>query len=132
MVKVAIWGSLRTATDGKAEVEADPGTFKQILDQLVVDYPGLEPQIKRGVSFALDGKIYQRGMLDFKQDIALQLDVLDYLNDPEATDRAEQLTAMDISCDAVILFAERHADLAVEKANSEKNPERRSEDFCKC
>jgi molybdopterin converting factor small subunit len=59
MVKIAIWGSLRSATDGKAEVEVNPGTFKQILDQLVVDYPGLEPQIKRGVSFALDGKIYR-------------------------------------------------------------------------
>ncbi len=59
MVKVAIWGSLRKATDGKAEVEVAPGTFKQVLDQLAADYPGLQPQIKRGVSLALDGKIYR-------------------------------------------------------------------------
>ena len=59
MVKVAIWGSLRSATDGKAEVVVEAGNFKQLLDQLVIEYPGLEPQIKRGVSFALDGKIYR-------------------------------------------------------------------------
>ena len=59
MVKVAIWGSLRSVTDGKAEVVVEAGNFKQLLDQLVIEYPGLEPQIKRGVSFALDGKIYR-------------------------------------------------------------------------
>jgi len=59
MVKVAIWGSLRSATDGKAEVVVEAGNFKQLLDQLVIEYPGLEPQIKRGVSLALDGKIYR-------------------------------------------------------------------------
>ena len=61
---------------------------------------------------ALDGQIYQKGMLDFKQQIATEIANLDYLNDPEATDKAEELKAMDISCDAVIMFAERHADLA--------------------
>lgn len=59
MVKVAIWGSLRAATDGKAEVEVEAGNFKQLLDQLALEYPGLKPQIKRGVSLALDGKIYR-------------------------------------------------------------------------
>jgi len=76
---------------------------------------------------ALDGKIYERGLLDFKQEIAKHLQSLDYLNDPEANDKAEQLTAMDISCDAVILFANRHADLAEEKAHSEKDPQRKTE-----
>jgi molybdopterin converting factor small subunit len=59
MVKVAIWGSLRSATDGKAEVEVEAGNFKQLLDQMALEYPGLKPQIKRGVSLALDGKIYR-------------------------------------------------------------------------
>jgi len=70
----------------------------------------------------LDGKIYRKGMLDFKNDIKVHLDSLDYLNDPEATDKAEELKAMDISCDAVIVFANRHADIAEEKAKTEKNP----------
>lgn len=76
---------------------------------------------------ALDGKIYQKGMLDFKQEINEQIDLLDFLNDPEATDRKEQLEGMSISCDAAIVFAERHADLAEEQATKESNPERKLE-----
>ena len=76
---------------------------------------------------ALDGKIYHKGMLDFKKEIAANLAALDYLNDPEATDKAEQWKAMDISCDAVIVFAERHADLAEELAASENDPVRVAE-----
>ena len=76
---------------------------------------------------ALDGQIYRKGMLDFKQQIADEISALDYLNDPEATDRFEELKAMDISCDAVILFAERHADLAEELAAKEHDPQRAAE-----
>jgi trans-4-hydroxy-L-proline dehydratase len=76
---------------------------------------------------ALDGAIYQKGMLDYKQDIATQRAALDYLNDPEATNRADQLQAMDIACDAVILFAERHADLAESLAAAEQDEQRRAE-----
>ncbi len=73
---------------------------------------------------ALDGQIYRRGMLDFKRQISAEIEALDYLNDPQATDRFEQLTAMDISCDAVIVFAERHAELAEQLAKKERDPQR--------
>lgn len=76
---------------------------------------------------ALDGTIYSTGMLDFKTRIADRLARLDYLHDPLASDRAEQLRAMDIACDAAIVFAERHADLAWEKAKTEKDPARKAE-----
>jgi len=76
---------------------------------------------------ALDGKIYQKGMLDFKKEIAANLASLDYLNDPDATDKSEQWQAMDISCDAVIIFAERHAELAEKLASTESNPTRAAE-----
>jgi len=59
MVKVTIWGSLRSATDGQADVEIDASNFRELLDRLVIKYPGLKPQIQRGVSLALDGKIYR-------------------------------------------------------------------------
>lgn len=75
----------------------------------------------------LDGKLYRKGMLDFKSDIKEHLDSLDYINDVEATDKAEQLKAMDIACDAVIVFAERHADLAEEMAATEKDVNRKEE-----
>jgi formate C-acetyltransferase len=76
---------------------------------------------------ALDGTIYSTGMLDFKQRIAERMSRLDYLGDSLASDRAEQLRAMDIACDAAIIFAERHADLAWEQAKSEKDSARKAE-----
>ncbi|MEI6576938.1 MAG: trans-4-hydroxy-L-proline dehydratase [Bacteroidota bacterium] len=76
---------------------------------------------------ALDGKIYKKGMLDFKRDIAAHLNSLDYLNDPDATDKAEELKAMDISCDAIILFAGRHAAMVESLAAEEKDMQRKSE-----
>jgi len=76
---------------------------------------------------ALDGKIYRKGMLDYKREITANLLALDYLNDPEATDKADEWKAMDISCDAVILFAERHASLAEELATLETDQQRKAE-----
>ncbi len=76
---------------------------------------------------ALDGKIYRKGMLDFKREIQEHLDSLDYLNDPEATDKSEELKAMDISCDAVMVFAERHAGLAECEAVKTDDPQRKKE-----
>ncbi len=76
---------------------------------------------------SLDGIIYEKGMLDFKKDIRQTLAALDYLNDQEATDKAEELKAMEIACDAAIVFAERHAALADTMAASETDPERKAE-----
>ncbi len=70
----------------------------------------------------LDDKIYSKGMLDFKAGIAEAIEALDFVNDPEAYAKREQLKAMDISCDAVIRFAERHADLAERLAAVESGP----------
>ncbi|MDR2681348.1 MAG: glycyl radical protein [Tannerella sp.] len=76
---------------------------------------------------ALDGKIYACGLLDLKARIAKEIENLDFLNDPEATDKQEELQAMSISCDAAILFAERHADLADRMSATETDPVRRQE-----
>lgn len=58
MVSVVVWGSLRAATNGAATVEIEAGNFKDVLVQLEQKYPGLKPQIERGVSLAIDGTIY--------------------------------------------------------------------------
>jgi formate C-acetyltransferase len=60
----------------------------------------------------LDDKIYRKGMCDLKQEIAAARAALDFAEDRQAFDRLEALKAMDIACDAAIIFAERHADLA--------------------
>jgi pyruvate formate-lyase/glycerol dehydratase family glycyl radical enzyme len=75
----------------------------------------------------LDGKIYRKGMLDFKKDIETALAGLDFMNDPEAYDKQEELRAMVVSVDAIIAFARRHADKARELAAGEKDPARRKE-----
>jgi formate C-acetyltransferase len=74
-----------------------------------------------------DGKIYKKGFLDFKKDIEESLQSIDYLNDPDAYDKQEQLKAMLICADAVINYAKRHAQKAMELANTEQNPERKRE-----
>jgi pyruvate formate-lyase/glycerol dehydratase family glycyl radical enzyme len=75
----------------------------------------------------LDGMIYRKGMLDFKAEIAGALAHLDFLKDPEAAAKAEQLKAMDIAAEAAIIFARRHADLARQLAASEMDAVRQKE-----
>ncbi len=75
----------------------------------------------------LDEKIYRRGMLDFKQEIEASLDRLDYMNDPAAYAKQEELRAMLICADGLIRFAERHAERAQELAQEEADPVRRAE-----
>jgi pyruvate formate-lyase/glycerol dehydratase family glycyl radical enzyme len=75
----------------------------------------------------LDDKIYRRGLVDFKADIAAAISALDFSGDPEAWAKREELLAMDLSCDAVIRFAERHAERAEELAAAEDDPARRVE-----
>ncbi|MDH3666122.1 MAG: MoaD/ThiS family protein [Paracoccaceae bacterium] len=58
MVKVAIWGSLREATEGAAEVEVEAANLRQLLDGLAERHPAIRPQIERGVSVSIDGLIF--------------------------------------------------------------------------
>ena len=75
----------------------------------------------------LDDKIYRKGMLDFKRDIAENRKKLDYFNDPRAYEKDQEYQAMDICADAVITFARRHADKAMELAQNQTEPVRRKE-----
>ncbi len=75
----------------------------------------------------LDDKIYNRGLLDFKQDIETSTASLDFDKDPDATLKEQELKAMAISIDALVQFAERYAKKALELAEKEKNPSRKEE-----
>lgn len=59
MVTVTLWGTLRRFTGGDVQVRVEARNFKELLDRLGEDYPGLKPQIERGVSIAVDGRIYR-------------------------------------------------------------------------
>lgn len=74
-----------------------------------------------------DGKIYKKGFADFKEDIKEELSKLDFMNDPKAYDKQEELKAMSICCDGIMILAKRYAEKATELALEEKNIERKSE-----
>ncbi len=75
----------------------------------------------------LDDKIYRKGMVDFKRDIQFSLDTLDYMNDPQAYAKQEELKAMLICADALMVFARRHADLARKLAKKATDRQRKAE-----
>lgn len=58
----------------------------------------------------LDKKIYHRGLLETIREIDRTIAALDFLNDPSAYARQEELRGMKISAAAVIRYAERHAE----------------------
>jgi trans-4-hydroxy-L-proline dehydratase len=75
----------------------------------------------------LDDKIYRKGMRDFQREISGALARLDFAEDREALDKREQLVAMDIVCEALVRFAERHAVLAEKLAAETRDRARRAE-----
>jgi molybdopterin converting factor small subunit len=62
MAKVVVWGSLRPHTGGKAELEIEAANVRELLARLGEAYPGLKPQLERGVSVAIDGIIFRDGL----------------------------------------------------------------------
>ena len=75
----------------------------------------------------LGDKIYTKGLLDIKKDIEESLARLDFYNDPEALDRKEELEAMSIAADGLMIYASRYAELARSLAAEEKSPQRKKE-----
>jgi pyruvate formate-lyase/glycerol dehydratase family glycyl radical enzyme len=75
----------------------------------------------------LDGKIYKKGMTDFRTEIKASLTKLDYLHDVQAYQKQEELRAMDIAADAIVRYAERHAALALQMADYEQDAKRKGE-----
>jgi formate C-acetyltransferase len=71
--------------------------------------------------------IYRKGLLDLKREVAENLDRLDFFGDPEAYDKQQELKAMAVAADAVMRFAERHAELAEQLAAAERDPARKAE-----
>jgi trans-4-hydroxy-L-proline dehydratase len=75
----------------------------------------------------LDDKIYHHGMLDFRTRIQAQLAALDYEQDPVAYLRAEELQAMMITIEGILILAERYAAKAERLAEVETREPRRLE-----
>lgn len=83
---------------------------------------------QRGPGHTCGGEqVFTTGYLDYKEKIKKTMDALDWMNDPEASDKMEELKAMDICCDAVIILGERYHEMAGEKAAAETDPKRKAE-----
>jgi formate C-acetyltransferase len=75
----------------------------------------------------LGKKMFRKGFLDLKKEIAHEISNLDFFNDANALNKREELKAMDIAADAIILFANRYGDALEELAKNEKNEDRQIE-----
>ena len=71
--------------------------------------------------------IFLKGFLERKADIQQAIGALDFIHDKEALQKKEQLSAMSICCDAIMILGRRYADYARELAEEESDETRRAE-----
>jgi len=90
--------------DGEWKDAYEAGIFTEFMEQRA---PG---------HTVLGGKLYARGLLGLKADVASALEALRGNADPEAEAKRSELTAMGICADAVITLARRYAEKAEELA----------------
>jgi formate C-acetyltransferase len=62
-------------------------------------------------------KIYHKGMLDLIKEIQDSASQIEWKNDPLASEKNEELKAMEIAANAIVLFAHRYADKLEELSN---------------
>jgi trans-4-hydroxy-L-proline dehydratase len=72
-------------------------------------------------------KMFRTGFLQLKDEIKDKLSLLDFYNDPFAFEKQEELKAMDIACDTIIMYAVRHAEQLEKMAAFEKDENRKKE-----
>lgn len=72
-------------------------------------------------------KIYQKGMRDIQEDIRVATEKLDFFNDPQALNKREELKAMHIAAETIIMYAERNAEYLENLAAEEPDSKRKSE-----
>lgn len=71
-------------------------------------------------------KIFATGVLDIKEDIKRQMEMLNPA-DPAYYDKMEELKAMDIAADAILIYAKRYAAKLRELAKVENDAKRKAE-----
>ena len=70
MPKVYIPALLRNVTDGRAEIEVEGATVRQIIANLVTQYPGLQDRLldngrlRPNISIAIDNEITPLGLME--------------------------------------------------------------------
>ena len=72
-------------------------------------------------------KVINRGFADIKAEAQAKLDALDPLSSQDTIKKKPFLEAIILTCEAIVVWAKRHAELASQKAQAEKDPVRRQE-----
>ena len=106
-----IFGSM----DGEWKDAYAAGIFTEFMEQRA---PG---------HTVLGGKLYAKGLLGLKADVASALETLERSADPDSEVKRNELTAMGICADAVITLARRYAEEAEEIASGVPDPLLKSE-----
>lgn len=73
------------------------------------------------------GKIYEKGFEEYKREIEEAKAGLDFMRDPEAFEKRNQLNGMAIACDAILILGRRYCEYAREEAERTEDPVRRQE-----
>ncbi len=110
-IRERLFGSMTEAWHGAFET----GVFTEFMEQRAFGHA------------ILDDKIYHRGFRDFQRRIDERREALDFLADPRAADKDEELEAMAICAGALIRLAERHAEKAEALAAETSDPARTAE-----
>jgi formate C-acetyltransferase len=72
-------------------------------------------------------KMFSTGFVEIKEEIKKSVSSLNFDSDLHASEKLEELKAMDIACDAIIMYAHRYACKLERMAAAEKNISRKSE-----
>ena len=72
-------------------------------------------------------RMFSTGFVALKEEIKDAIEALDFFTDNMASEKLEELRAMEISCDAIIMYANRHADELEKLSLSEPDPVRKLE-----
>ncbi|SHM81156.1 formate C-acetyltransferase [Caldanaerovirga acetigignens] len=71
-------------------------------------------------------RIFEKGVLDIKEEIKKSMQELNP-DDPDYKEKMEELKAMDIAADAILIYAQRYAEKLEKMAQEKENPERKKE-----
>ena len=59
MLKVCLSGPLKAAADGAASVSINAATIRELLRELIKQYPGMQNQLDDGIAVSVNGQIFR-------------------------------------------------------------------------
>ena len=59
MLKVCLSGPLKAAADGAASVSISATTIRELLRELIEQYPGMQNQLDDGIAVSVNGQIFR-------------------------------------------------------------------------